>query len=243
MGANASTAVPLYASGQVLDAARLNLTNAGVPVFSGTATRDAAFGGSGEKVLAEGQLCYLEDTNAVQYYDSAAWQSVGASSGLVCVKAETAFSAVTSATADSVFSSTYTNYLVICKFTTSTTNSMEMKLRAGGVSTSTNYSRQELYANTSSVVAAQTSAQTVYRINDTGGANQSVVYLDISGPNLAQTTPINARYTLMQSGTNTFLFTSGGTQNSSTQFDGIEFLCATGTISGNYAIYGYSKTV
>ena len=78
MGANASTAVPLYASGQVLDAARLNLTNAGVPVFSGTATRDAAFGGSGQKVLAEGQLCYLEDTNAVQYYDSAAWQAVGA---------------------------------------------------------------------------------------------------------------------------------------------------------------------
>ena len=77
MGANASTAVPLYASGQVLDAARLNLTNAGIPVFSGTATRDAAFGGSGEKVLAEGQFAYLEDTNSVQFYDSAAWQLVG----------------------------------------------------------------------------------------------------------------------------------------------------------------------
>jgi hypothetical protein len=69
MGANASTAVPLYASGQVLDAARLNLTNAGVPVFSGTATRDAAFGSTGQKVLAEGQLCYLEDTDAVQFYE------------------------------------------------------------------------------------------------------------------------------------------------------------------------------
>ena len=78
MGANASTAVPLYASGQVLDAARLNLTNAGIPVFSGTATRDAAFGGSGEKVLAEGQFAYLEDTNAVQFYDGAAFQAVGA---------------------------------------------------------------------------------------------------------------------------------------------------------------------
>ena len=77
MGANASTAVPLYAAGQVLDAARLNLTNSGIPVFSGTATRDAAFGGSGEKVLAEGQFAYLEDTNALQFYDSAAWQVVG----------------------------------------------------------------------------------------------------------------------------------------------------------------------
>ena len=78
MGANASTAVPLYASGQVLDAARLNLTNAGIPVFSGTATRDAAFGGSGEKVLAEGQFAYLEDTDALQYYDGASFKSVGA---------------------------------------------------------------------------------------------------------------------------------------------------------------------
>jgi len=77
MGANASTAVPVYASGQVLDAARLNLTNAGIPVFSGTATRDAAFGGSGEKVLAEGQFVYLEDTDALQYYSGTSFLTAG----------------------------------------------------------------------------------------------------------------------------------------------------------------------
>jgi hypothetical protein len=77
MGANASTAVPVYASGEVLDAARLNLTNSGIPVFSGTATRDAAFGGSGEKVLAEGQFVYLEDTDALQYYSGTSFVAVG----------------------------------------------------------------------------------------------------------------------------------------------------------------------
>lgn len=99
MGANASTAVPLYAAGQVLDAARLNLTNAGIPVFSGTATRDAAFGGSGEKVLAEGQFAYLEDTNALQFYDSASWQSV---SGKIAQ--------VLSVTKTSTFTTTSTTY-------------------------------------------------------------------------------------------------------------------------------------
>lgn len=90
MGANAGTAVPVYASGQVLDAARLNLTNCGVPVFSGTATRDAAFGGSGEKVLAEGQLAYLEDADVVQYYTGSAWASVGpTTSGVIQVKSTT----------------------------------------------------------------------------------------------------------------------------------------------------------
>jgi hypothetical protein len=49
----------------------------GVPVFATTVTRDAGFGGAGEKVLAEGQLCYLSSTNVVQYYDGAAWATVG----------------------------------------------------------------------------------------------------------------------------------------------------------------------
>jgi hypothetical protein len=49
----------------------------GVPVFADTTARDAAFGGSGEKTLAEGQLCYLEDTNKVMFYDGSAWANLG----------------------------------------------------------------------------------------------------------------------------------------------------------------------
>lgn len=88
MGANAQTSVPLFTAGDVLTAANQNLSaGTGVPVFATTTTRDAAFGGAGEKVLAEGQLCYLESTNVVQYYDGAAWATVGPStSGVVQVK-------------------------------------------------------------------------------------------------------------------------------------------------------------
>ena len=78
---NEQTSVPLFTSGEVLTAANMNLSaGTGVPVFTNTTTRDAAFGGAGEKVLAEGQLCYLSSTNVVQYYDGAAWQPVSASS-------------------------------------------------------------------------------------------------------------------------------------------------------------------
>lgn len=76
MGANAQTKVPTFAPAEVLTAANTNLLSNGIPVFSGTATRNDAFGGSGEKVLAEGQFAYLEDSNTTQYYDGAAWQSV-----------------------------------------------------------------------------------------------------------------------------------------------------------------------
>ena len=78
MGANAQTTVPTFTAGQVLTADQQNQSaRTGVPVFATTVTRDAAFGGAGEKTLAEGQLCYLESTNKVQYYDGAAWANLG----------------------------------------------------------------------------------------------------------------------------------------------------------------------
>ena len=80
--ANTQTSVPLFVANAILTAAQQNISAAtGVPVFATTVTRDAAFGGS-NKALAEGQLCYLESTNVVQYYDGAAWATVGPSTGI-----------------------------------------------------------------------------------------------------------------------------------------------------------------
>lgn len=70
MGANAQTAVPTFTASQVLTAAQMNESaRTGVPVFATTVTRDAAFGGTGEKTLAEGQLCYVEGTG-LQFYNA-----------------------------------------------------------------------------------------------------------------------------------------------------------------------------
>ena len=78
--ANEQTTVPLFVAAEILTAVGMNLSAVtGVPVFSNSTTRDAGFGGAGEKVLAEGQLCYLSDSNIVQYYDGAAWATVGPS--------------------------------------------------------------------------------------------------------------------------------------------------------------------
>ena len=85
--ANTQTTVPLFVANQVLTASQQNLSaGTGVPVFATTVTRDAAFGGS-NKALAEGQLCYIEASDVVQYYTGAAWATVGpASAGVVQVK-------------------------------------------------------------------------------------------------------------------------------------------------------------
>lgn len=91
MGANAQTSVPLFTAGEVLSAANQNISaGTGVPVFATTTTRDAAFGGSGEKVLAEGQLAYIEASDVVQYYNGSAWATLGPStSAVVQVKSTT----------------------------------------------------------------------------------------------------------------------------------------------------------
>lgn len=77
MGLNAQTAVPVFTAGQILTAQQQKEINTGIPVFATTTTRDAAFGGTGEKTLAEGQFAYIEATDTTQYYDGSAWQSIG----------------------------------------------------------------------------------------------------------------------------------------------------------------------
>lgn len=98
MGANAQTAVPVFTAGQVLTAQQQTEINTGIPVFATTVTRDAAFGGTGEKTLAEGQFAYIEATNTTQYYDGAAWQSVGAQKIAQVVSATSATSTATTST-------------------------------------------------------------------------------------------------------------------------------------------------
>ena len=87
MGANAQTSVPAFTSGQVLTAAQVTQINTGMPVFASSTERDAAFGGTGEKTLAEGQMAYLEDTNATQYYDGSSWAAVAGGKILQVVRA------------------------------------------------------------------------------------------------------------------------------------------------------------
>lgn len=82
MGLNAQTAVPVFTAGQVLTAAQVTQINTGVPVFATTVTRDAAFGGAGEKTLAQGQFCYLESTSKLQVYTGSAWTNVGSSTNV-----------------------------------------------------------------------------------------------------------------------------------------------------------------
>ncbi len=246
---NEQTTVPLFTAGEVLTAADMNLSaGTGVPVFSNTTTRDAGFGGAGEKVLAEGQLCYLSSTNVVQYYDGAAWATVGptTSGGFVVTKAETAFTTASTVEIDNAFSATYTNYKIFIRYQTSSTGDIYSRFRVGGVSASgANYNSQQVSGvSTTAGAFRETNQTSMYIGDDSNGAFWSSMELSIYSPFVAEPTIAtsicnrsNGAYT---TGT-TMLFTTNHTV--STAYDGIQILLGSGTITGTYTVYGMGKTV
>jgi hypothetical protein len=243
MGANAVTSFPTYTTGQVLEAADLNITNCGVPTFADSTARDAAFGGTGEKTLAEGQLCYLEDSNIVQYYDGSSWATVGpATSGaLVLVKSETVGTGVSSVTVTGAFSATYVSYRIgfqDVEFNTGNDN-INVQLRTGGSTSTTGYSNALVYSLYSGggVTAAVSSNGTQW--NGVGRAqltNEKCSFaFDLLGPYLASRT----RFTSVVVGQD-LAGSNGGFHNSATSYDEIVFTVSGTMTGGTIKIYGYA---
>lgn len=65
----------LWEAGDVVTAANLQqyVQDQVVAVYANSTARDAAYGGAGEPTLAEGMLCFLKDTDTLQYYNSSQW--------------------------------------------------------------------------------------------------------------------------------------------------------------------------
>ena len=244
MGVNAQTSVPAFTASQVLTAAEMTEVNTGIPVFATTTTRDAAFGGTGEKVLAEGQFAYIEATNTTQYYDGAAWVSVGTTPGLACVKAETAFSAVSSVNIDNVFSSSYTNYKLKVNFTATTADVISLQMRVGGVAATTNYNSQRFLVAGSSLIQQQTATASLALGFGSTGSFNSYIDLDLYQPAIATATKFYSFAGLSNTGYSDNAFEIRNSNHSTaTAYDGLALTMAGGTMSGRYTVYGFSKVV
>jgi hypothetical protein len=241
MGINAQTSVPKFTAGDTLTAANTNLLANGIPVFGGTALRDAAFGGANEKALAEGQYAYLEDTNTTQFYDGAAWQSVGTTPGLVFITGAT-FSTVSSFSLPTdTFTATYRNYRMFLEITASSANAANaIRFRTAGTDNSGTGYR---VMNTG--ITPNGTANNVTGDNQTSIGLGSGVFcgsFDVLQPQ------INAAYTtvagaFIQANASTLAGqTLSSTSVTSASFDSLSVIAASGTISGLYRIYAYSES-
>lgn len=235
MGDNAQTSVPKFTSGDVLTAANTNLLSNGIPVFSGTATRNDAFGGTGEKVLAEGQFAFLEDSNTTQFYDGSAWQSVGVSPGLVRVGGGALSGAST--TFSSVFSATYDAYRIVFSNLTASAGA-GLYFNLGATVTDYNYASVAAQYSTAAY-SAQSGEQDATRwlvvgnlFSATGGG-----VMDITNPFLAAKTIFRSDFVNLAG---TVAGTLSGYLNNTTSYTAFTIAPSGGTCTGTVNIYGYA---
>jgi len=241
MGVNAQTSVPTFTAGEVLTAANMNISaRTGIPVFVDTTARDAAFGGTGEKTLAEGQFAYIEATNATQYYDGAAWQPVGASSGLTLISTTTIGTTVSSVTVSSAFSSTYDSYKVLVSGGSSSAFSV-LSLKFG--STVTGYYAGYLATTYSTAAQVGLSDNNAAQFTYPGGCNANGLTMtcDIINPNLAKNTTIFGGYGALDTGSSSRLY--AGFLNDTTQYTAFTIFPASGTLTGGtIKVYGFANS-
>ena len=245
--ANEQTSVPLYAASEILTAANMNISaGTGVPVFATTVTRDAAFGGANEKVLAEGQLCYLSATNVVQYYDGAAWATVGpaaaATSGLTLVNTITVTAAATT-NINNCFTSTYKNYLITSNLTSSANTAFNIRLRAAGAdNTNANYNIAYYFAGITGTNFSNASSFAATSFNMHVSANNLAMnmYMLVANPQAtAKTTLAYNNIVEDFTASSFFTFAGGGAFTPTTSFDGFSVLSGgAATFTGTINIYG-----
>ncbi len=240
MGANAVTTVPVYTAGEVLTAADLNITNSGIPVFATTTTRDAAFGGTGEKTLAEGQFAYIEATNTTQYYDGSAWVAVGAS-GLTLIKTQTIGSAVSSITVSDVFSSTYDNYKVLINGGVGSVGQIGIRMTLGSNTSGVNGGASSV--DYGSGAAGGSGANNLAYFEWAGYASTGGIHMsaDITAPNLAKHS--FAAFAGSRFNSNAFVTASFYEVTNNTQFTAFTLTLNQGTLTGGtIRVYGYANS-
>ena len=236
MGANAQTSVPAFVTGQVLTAQQQTEINTGIPVFADSTARDAAFGGTGEKVLAEGQYAYLEDTNATKFYDGATWQPVGVAPGLVLVKTQTIGTSFASVAVTDAFSATYDAYRIVVSGGVNTTNILfEMIL---GAST-TGYYYQMMYGSYNNTALAN-GGSNQSKISNLGNADSTALSLimDINNPFLAKNTSFTSSVSRLS-----YAGQTSGIHTVASSFTGFTINPETGLLTGGtIRVYGYANS-
>ncbi len=243
----AVTSVTNFSDGNVLTATALNAINCGIHVYADAAARDAAYGGSGERTLVEGEYAYLLDTDQTLVYSGSSWVTVGVAPGLVYITGASFSSATTVSMASGVFTSTYKAYRVVLQITASGSD-QQLLLRvnnAGTPRTGSSYSGGSLRAASSSAsdvtgsnLATSLNMAAITSTNDFLGKFDITVY---DPANAATKTTVSAAGFGASNGNQASAILLGGIYTTAEANDGLTFLVG-GNITGFYRVYALSES-
>ena len=224
----------------------------------------AAFGGTGEKTLAEGQFAYIEATNTTQYYDGAAWQSVGVATapGLVPIVpssvavgsgtgtasaiGQVTFTTASSVSLNGVFTSSYRNYRVVFNTTAASgTGTIIIRLRAAGSDVTTaNYLAQTLQGSGNAAPAnAIVTGGASWPYMSLGSAADAIngFVCDLFNPQATAHTSGLATTGIIDSAGNSTIILRNYVYQATTSFDGLSFIMSANNFTGTVTVYGYNQ--
>lgn len=231
------TSVWDFSPGETLTAAKLDDVNCGIHVFSGTATRDAAYGGSGERALSEGEFAYLADTNTTQYYDGAAWQTL-VTGGMTLISSTTLTGASISLTS---IPQTYKDLQIIIRNFRPAADSATLKMRFNSDSTANRH------ANTpnNSVTGGSFDSTTVTVCQDQDDTTaQGLSYVLIPDYTNTATWKMSMARSLQNNFTTATTYNFSvwtGFYNQTSAVTSLDFLSSSGNLtSGTVLLYGVS---
>jgi hypothetical protein len=233
-----------FVTGDVLTAADTNgYLMQGVLVFATAAARDSAITSP-----QEGQTCYLKDTDVIQCYSGSSWVTKsGSTAGLTLITRQTFTNvATTTTTFDSVFSSTYTQYLIRFEsmYAATAANDLYMQMRTVGTTYSgANYMWAQSVINnnaTTGVFALGSQARWVLA-NEVGiSARPAMGELSIGKVGNASEKPVfNGRYYDPEAQSAT---TNGGYLEQSDTYTGFILSSSSSNITGTVSVYGLAKS-
>lgn len=170
--------------------------------------------------------------------DTTVWSITNGKNVALSTIVSTTFSATTTISADSVFTSSFKNYRIIVNTTSGSGSPAEiqMRFRTSGVANSSALynmgSRARTFAGANDD-ASQANATYAFALRTAGGPFTGVI--DLMQPQQAQATFYTINYSdSAQAGGR------GGFFNATTQFDGIQFINSGGTnMTGTIQILGY----
>ena len=166
----------------------------------------------------------------------------GEISGLTLITSQT-FSAASTVSVNSCFSSTYENYLVTYSLAFSGSDVLlRLRYRASGTDNTSGYKFAMTRYGSDGGAYSQGSISSTFILLSSGGSNlESIGTIRFMKPNTVNANKSQTSESCGESA-NIFLINSNaGSVNSATQFDGFTIFPASGTVAGTIRVYGYQN--